>query len=45
MVAIVRGDEAIPAPGPETGMEAGDHLVVVGTMRGIEAVVELLHHG
>lgn len=45
VVAIVRGDETIPAPGPDTRMEPGDQLVVVGTIRGIEAVVELLHHG
>lgn len=45
VVAIVRGEEAIPAPGPETGTEAGDYLVVVGTRRGIEEVVRLLHDG
>ena len=45
VVAIMRGEEAIPAPGPETGIEAGDYLVVVGTARGVEQVVELLHRG
>ncbi|MDQ4058124.1 MAG: cation:proton antiporter regulatory subunit [Actinomycetota bacterium] len=45
VVAVVRGDEAVPAPGPQTGIEAGDYLVVVGTARGIEQVVELLHRG
>lgn len=45
VVAVVRGDEALPAPGPETSMAAGDFLVVVGTGRGIERVVELLHKG
>jgi TrkA domain protein len=45
VVAVVRDDEAIPAPGPETGIAAGDFLVVVGTGRGIERVVELLHRG
>jgi TrkA domain protein len=45
VVAVVRGDEAVPAPGPETSVDAGDFLVVVGTGRGIEKVVELLHKG
>lgn len=43
VVAIVRGEEALPAPGPEELLVAGDYLVVVGTGRGIEKVVELLH--
>ena len=45
VVAVVRGDDAVPAPGPDTGIAAGDFLVVVGTGRGIERVVELLHKG
>jgi TrkA domain protein len=45
VVAVVRGDEAVPAPGPETIISAGDFLVVVGTGRGVEGVVELLHRG
>ena len=45
VVAVVRGDDAVPAPGPETSIAAGDFLVVVGTGRGIERVVELLHKG
>ncbi|MGH2734447.1 MAG: cation:proton antiporter regulatory subunit [Actinomycetota bacterium] len=45
VVAVVRGDDAIPAPMPDTRIEAGDYLVVVGTGRGIEQVVELLHKG
>lgn len=43
VVAIVRGDDAVPAPGPQEILQAGDYLVVVGTARGIEKVVELLH--
>jgi TrkA domain protein len=42
VVAVLRGDQAIAAPGPEVEMEPGDYLVVVGTPRGIEQVVELL---
>ena len=45
VVAAVRGEEAFPAPGPEFQVQAGDYLVVIGTPRGIEAVVELLHEG
>ena len=45
VVAVLRGEIAIPAPGPELSLEPGDYLVVVGTTRGIEEVVELLHRG
>lgn len=42
VVAIVRGEDAVPAPGPEQQLSSGDYLVVVGTARGVEQVVELL---
>lgn len=45
VVAIIRGEEAIPAPGPETRLEGADYLVVVGRPRGVEEVVRLLHDG
>ena len=45
VVAVLRGDQAIAAPGPEVEMEPGDYLVVVGTPRGIEQVVEVLRSG
>ena len=45
VVAIVRGDDAVPAPGPEMRIESGDYLVVVGTARGVEETVQLLHSG
>lgn len=45
IVAVLRGDEAVPAPGPEFGIEGGDVLVVVGTPRGIEDVSILLRSG
>jgi TrkA domain protein len=45
VVAVLRGDEAVPAPEPDLRIESGDYLVVVGTTRGIEEVVELLHRG
>jgi TrkA domain protein len=45
IVAVLREDQAIPAPGPDLELASGDYLVVVGTTRGIEEVVELLHRG
>lgn len=45
VVAIVRGDDAVPAPGPEHELNSGDYLVVVGTARGVEQAVELLRAG
>ncbi len=45
MVAVIRGEEAIPAPGPDVELKPGDYLVVVGTARGIEQTVELLRTG
>ncbi|MGH2674368.1 MAG: cation:proton antiporter regulatory subunit [Actinomycetota bacterium] len=38
IVAVLRGDQAFPAPGPDHRLEAGDTLLVVGTPRGIEAL-------
>jgi TrkA domain protein len=45
VVALVRSDRPIPAPGPEQGLEAGDTLVVVGTPRGIEDLTTILRTG
>ena len=45
IVAVVRGDEAIPAPGPDQRLESGDTLVVVGTPRGIEDLAVILRTG
>lgn len=45
VVAIVRGEDAVPAPAPEDPIESGDYLVVVGTARGVEKAVELLRAG
>jgi TrkA domain protein len=45
VVAIMRGEDALPAPGPEEKLDSGDYLVVVGTARGVEQTVELLRAG
>jgi TrkA domain protein len=43
IVAIVRGNETVPAPGPDFTLERGDTAVVVGTREGIERLASLLH--
>jgi len=45
VVAIVRGEDAVPAPGPEQQLDSGDYMVVVGTARGVEQAVEVLRAG
>jgi TrkA domain protein len=42
IVAIVRGDGAIPAPAPDAVLEPGDTLVVVGTAKGVKELSKLL---
>ncbi|WP_216317575.1 cation:proton antiporter regulatory subunit [Deinococcus aestuarii] len=42
IVAVMRGGQAIPAPGPEFGLEAGDTVVVVGTPGGVVRAARLL---
>jgi TrkA domain protein len=45
VVAVLRGEQAYPAPGPDFRMETGDTLLVVGTPRGIEDLAVLLRTG
>jgi TrkA domain protein len=45
IVAVLRSGAAYPAPGPEFELQGDDVLVVVGTPRGIEDLVILLHTG
>ncbi|HEX2030237.1 MAG TPA: cation:proton antiporter regulatory subunit [Actinomycetota bacterium] len=45
VVAVLRGEEAFPAPAPNFGLHAGDTMLVVGTPRGIEDLAVLLHSG
>lgn len=45
VVAIVRKEEALPVPGPDIALQPGDYLVVVGTHRGIEELVQILRQG
>jgi len=41
IVAIVRGDQPIPAPGPAEELRLGDTAVVVGTAEGIDAAARM----
>lgn len=43
IVAVLRSEEAFPAPTPDFKMESGDTLLVVGTPRGIEDLSVILH--
>jgi TrkA domain protein len=45
IVAVVRGDETVPAPAPDFVLQPGDTAVVVGTPEGIERLSSLLHKG
>jgi TrkA domain protein len=45
VVAVIRGEGANPAPGPDFRIEPGDILVVVGTSEGIKGVDEILIAG
>lgn len=42
IVAIVRGDSTIPAPGPDQRFESGDVVVAVGTADGLAQLRSLL---
>lgn len=42
IVAILRDDTAIPAPGPDDVLEAGDTAVAVGTTEGLTTAAALL---
>lgn len=42
IVAVIRGDDHVPAPGPDFMIEMGDTLVVVGTPDGVLAAYDLV---
>jgi TrkA domain protein len=42
IVAVLRDGSAIPAPTPDVRLQAGDTLVVVGTIDGISTLADLL---
>lgn len=45
IVAVLRDGTAVPAPGPDDELRAGDTLVVVGKPEGIRLLGELLRSG
>jgi TrkA domain protein len=45
VVAVVRGDETIPAPGGDFQLQTGDTAVAVGTPEGIKELFQLLQSG
>jgi TrkA domain protein len=45
VVAVIRGDDPFPAPGPEFRFEGDDIAVVVGTAHGIEGVKTIFSDG
>jgi TrkA domain protein len=42
IVAVIRGDGSVPAPGPEFRIDRGDTVVAVGTTDGLNALRDLL---
>ena len=42
VVALVRGDDTLPAPGPEVTLGSGDVVVAVGTPDGLRQLRDLL---
>jgi TrkA domain protein len=42
IVAVIRSDQSIPAPGPEFGLLAGDVIVAVGTVEGLATMRDLI---
>ncbi len=45
IVAVVRGDQTIPAPGGDFQLQTGDTAVAVGTPEGIKELFHLLQSG
>jgi len=45
IVAIVRGDQVLPSPGPAEILRSGDVLVVIGTEDGLTAVAHIVDEG
>jgi TrkA domain protein len=44
IVAVIRDNQSIPAPGPEFPLAAGDVVVAVGTVEGLAAMRDLIRH-
>jgi TrkA domain protein len=42
VVAVIRGEQSIPGPGPDFRLEAGDVALVVGSIDGVQKALRLL---
>ncbi|NEE01556.1 cation:proton antiporter regulatory subunit [Phytoactinopolyspora halotolerans] len=42
IVAVLRGNQAVPSPGPDYVLSAGDVVVAVGTRRGLDQLGRLI---
>lgn len=45
VIAILRGDETLPSPGPETRIDRDDTVVAVGTPEGLQTAIEIFETG
>ena len=45
VVAVIRGEEVVPSPGPDFTFRIGDKVVVVGTEEGVHAAAKILADG
>jgi TrkA domain protein len=45
IIAVIHDSEPIPAPGPEQRLDAGDTVIVIGTLDGIHRAENLLERG
>lgn len=42
VVAVIRGDTSFPGPGPDFTFQAGDVVLVMGSVEGVQAAAQLL---
>lgn len=42
VVAVIRGEQSVPGPGPDFRLEAGDVVLVMGSVDGVQAAADLL---
>jgi TrkA domain protein len=45
IVAVIRGDQVVPSPGPDFRFQIGDKVVVVGTEEGVHEAAKILGGG
>lgn len=45
VIAILRGEETVPSPGPDTHIQREDTIVAVGTPDGLQAAIEIFETG